>query len=351
MSRIGSFAIVLLTGLAAVRADTPPPALALKGLDPVALAAGTELAGDAKIEASVGRFTYRFANEANKKTFLSKPEQHAIQFGGACGKMGPFSGTGSPDRYFIHDRRIYIFASEFCRDAFKKAPEKYIELPNKVPAGTEHEKKAGAKLVTRALDGFGGAKIVDSLKTLRRVEKIVYRQNGKETVGTGRTTWMFPNAVRVEEDYGTAYGHVVNGLTGFELYGPQDWTLEPALRDDAWRRALRTPLLMLRHREAKGFVAVARGANRVEVALDGATCLWTLDEKTGRILRNEYTARRGTVGENIVVYSEFKPVNGLVLPHKLTESFNGKEITSPERTIQSLDVNAEVDPKLFLQPK
>jgi YHS domain-containing protein len=345
-------AIALLCGgTAAGRAETPSPILALKGLDPIALAVGKETPGIEAHEAAFGRFKYRFANAENKRAFLANPERHAIQFGGACGKMGPFSGAGNPERYFIHDQRIYIFASESCRDAFKKDPEKHIERPNPALKGTDDEKRRGARLVEKALDGFGGAKQVDALKSLRRVEKIIYRQNNKESVGVGRTTWVFPVALRVEEDYGTPYGHVVKGGGGFELYGKQNWTLEPAMRDVAWRQALREPLMMLRNRNAKGFVALARAENELEVALDGAACRWSLDEKTGQVRKVVYTSRRGTVGENAVVYSDFKSVNGVVLPHARKDYFNGKELALPERRIQSLEVNSDVKPDLFLQPK
>ncbi len=351
MTRLSTLFAAL--GLLAIpaRAETPPPPLALKGLDPIALAAGQETNGLDTIEASYGRFMYRFANEKNKAAFLAKPEERAIQFGGACGKMGPFSGTGNAERFYIHDKQIYIFASEFCRDAFKKDPVKFIERPNPAPKGTDDERKRGIALVAKALGGFGGAKAVDGVKTLRRVETIVYRQNGKETVGTGRTTWAFPHAVRVEEDYGTPYGFVVNGEQGFEHFGKQSWPLEPTIRETGWRAALREPLLMLRHRDAKGFVAVARGEDKVEVALGGATNLWTLDATTGRVVKAEYAARRGPVGENVVEYSEFKAVGGVVLPHARAERFNGKTIAVPERTIQPIEVNPELKPDLFLPPK
>ncbi len=351
MYRCSILTLALLCGSANVRAETPPPVLALKGLDPVALVAGNESPGLDSIEAEFGRFKYRFANEANKKAFLAKPQQHAIQFGGACGKMGPFSGTGSPDRYFIHDKRLYIFASEFCRDAFKKEPEKYIERPNPVPPGTDDEKKRGAILITKAVEGFGGEKVVDAVKTLQRIEKIVYKQGEKATIGTGRATWVFPDRLRIEEDYGTPYGHVVARDGGFELYGKKNWTLEPAMRDDAWRRALREPLVMLRNRTAKGFTAVARGENSVDVALDGATSTWTIDKKTGRIVKTEFKTRRGTVGNAAIAYSDFKELNGLVIPHTRIEFFNGKEQTLPVKRIEKVVVNGDVNRELFLQPK
>ncbi|QDU18412.1 ferritin family protein [Urbifossiella limnaea] len=351
MTRPALVLAALAAGALPARPDTPPPVLALTGLDPVALAAGTETPGKEGIEATYGRFTYRFASEANKAAFLARPGERAVQFGGACGRMGPFSGTGNPARFHVHDGRIYLFASEACRDSFKRDPDKHVEQPNPAPQGTADEKARGARLVERALDGFGGAKAVDALRTLSRVEKVVYTQGGTETAGTARSVWAFPDAVRTEESFGTPYGHVVTRDGGFEFLGQKDWALEPAMRADAWRRALREPLVLLRNRAAPGFVAVARGPNTVEVALAGATSTWTLDEKTGRVVRAEFRARRGTVGDNAVVFADFRAVNGVVLPHKRTESFDGKEITAPARRVEALEANGEVKAELFVRPK
>ena len=110
---------VLLVCAGQAFAETPKPKLALKGLDPIALAEGKEVPGKALIGATYGLFEYQFASEENRKEFLKDPEGHGVQFGGACGKMGPFSGMGSPERYFVHAGKIYLFASEGCRDGFK----------------------------------------------------------------------------------------------------------------------------------------------------------------------------------------------------------------------------------------
>lgn len=350
MYRMIAVLVALASAASPARAETPPTELALKGLDPVDLANGKETPGSESLGAVYGRFKYWFASEDNRQLFLANPGERGIQFGGACGKMGPFSGSGSADRYYVYDGRIYIFASEFCQDAFRKDPEKHIDRPNPVPEGTEDERARGTKLIERALQGFGGVQTVDMVNTLIRVEQIIYRQGGQVTVGTGRTTWIFPNSVRVEEEYGTPYGYVVKGRTGFELYGEQDWDLEPAMRDDAWRRALREPLLLLRNRSAQGFVAVARGPNTVEVSLDGATSIWTLGEGNDFLVKTEFKARRGIVGNNVIAFDDFRVVNGLVLPHKRTEFFNGKELTTPEKSIESIDVNADIQAELFVKP-
>lgn len=360
MNRLLATALVLVVGVARSPAETPAPVLALGGLDPIALADGKETPGLETIEATFGRFKYRFATAENKKAFEAKPEERAIQFGGGCGRMGPLSGTGDPKRYAVHARRIYIFASEGCRDGFLRDPEKHIDLPNPEPTGTAEQKKQGGQLVAQALDGFGGAKVVDALTRLHRTETLTYKQEQKETVGMERVTWAFPDRVRTEQDFGKPFGYVVRSDGGFEIAGEKQWPLEPAMRDDAWRRALRDPLVVLRNRDAKGFVAVAKGADKVdgtpvetvEVALHGATSTWSIEPKTGRILQIAYRGRRvGSVGDNVVKFSDFKEVDGLVLPHARTEFFDGKELTAPARRTDKVVVNGEVKADLFQQPK
>lgn len=347
------FVIGCIVSLAATvcRAETPPPVLALNGLDPVALAKGEELPGSEKIESSRGRFTYRFATDANRKSFLAKPSEYSVQFAGACGRMGPFTGTGNPARYFVFAGRIYLFASEACRDAFKKDPLKYIEHPNAIPQGTEDDKKRGLVLIAKALDGFGGAKAVDALQTLERVEKLVYKQGEKETVGSSRTSWSFPDSLRVEADFGKPYGTVITRGQGFEFYGQHHWPMDPDMYEVARRQLLREPLAMLRQRNHKDFVAFARGANVVDVALDGATSTWTLDEKTGRILKTEFKARRGSNADIAVSYSDFAKLKDVVLPRQRSEAVNAKPITAPERRLESLKVNDPVAPDAFRVPK
>src|SRR5262245_46556699 len=127
MIRLILVGLTVVIGAASTRAESPKIADALKGLDPVELVAGREVPGQAELTTVRGLFRYQFANPANKAAFEKEPERYAVQFGGVCMKMGPLSGQGSPDRFFVHDKRIYLFASESCRNAFKAAPEKFID--------------------------------------------------------------------------------------------------------------------------------------------------------------------------------------------------------------------------------
>jgi hypothetical protein len=49
-------------------------------------------------------------------------------------------------------------------------------------------------------------------------------------------------------------------------------------------------------------------------------------------------------------FSDFQTVQGLILPRKLEESFNGKALKSPERTVESVAINQPVSDELFRRP-
>jgi YHS domain-containing protein len=347
--------IVLLACGGRALGETPKPVLALKGLDPIALAEGKEVAGKESIGATYGLFEYHFASVENRKEFLKDPEGHGVQFGGACGKMGPFSGMGSPERYFVHASKIYLFASEGCRDGFKGAPEQHIEVANPVPTGTALEKQKGAELIELALRGFGGNEKVDGLMSLEIHEVSVYVANGKETAYPHRLKFRFPMEVLVEDDFGSIYGYVVSGDKASQFAKSEMWPLESLVRDVARRQVLRYPILMLKNRDHRDFVAFVRAdgvvgevpVKRLEVFLHGATSTWSIDPATGRVLEVAYVARQARNGDNVERYSDFRAVDGLMLPHVRTRFFNGKELKSPVIRHEKYVVNGQVDDLRF----
>lgn len=331
------FILWACAGLA--NADTPKPVLALKGLDPIALAEGQEIAGKDSIEARFGLFQYKFANEDNKKAFLRDPEAHGVQFGGACGKMGPFSGMGSPERFFVFEKRIYVFASESCRESFKKAPREYIEAPNAIPKGTDEERRQGGELVELALQGFGGRERVDELKTLDMYEDYLYAQGDKKLRYHHAVRCRFPLEIIMEDGLNpNLYGFVVKDDKAMQFEKQSHWLVESQVRDVARRQVLRIPIVMLKNRDHKEFVAFARPdvkvgdqwVKQVEVALHGAACLWSIEPQTGQVIEVKYHARNGKNGDFLVAYSDYAQAGTLKMPRVRRVHFNGKEITSPE---------------------
>jgi YHS domain-containing protein len=342
--------------------EVPKIVTALKGLDPVELAAGKEVVGKDDIAATRGRYRYRFATPENKAAFEKNPEAFAVQYGGSCARMGPLSGSCSTERFVVHDKRIYVFSSDSCRKGFLLAPELHIDRPDAAPTGNASETGRGAELVELALTGLGGAKAVDSVTSFRIEKTLAYPQKDKPPFLMKRVeSFEFPGKFHEVDSYtGWAGANAATTEVGFQTSGKVAWPMDPTTRAYFIRRSYRDPLILLRSRGEKGFVAVAGGKTKIGttdveellVSIHGATTTLFVEPKSGRILQVVYRGRNGgPIGEIARTYSDFRPTSGLVLPHGVRTTFDGKPATVPEVTIDTLTVNPELDPKLFHQPE
>lgn len=320
----------------------------LKGNDPIELIEGREVAGSETLNVVRGRYRYLFASEANRKKFVGDPDRYQIQFGGGCGQMGSLSGAGNPDRYYVFDGRIYIFASEQCRNSFKADPKKHLEGPDAVPAGTAAEKKRGAELIALALRGMGGAKAVDGVKKYRENIALVYSQDGKVTEYRQTLTYEFPGRYRNEYDWGSSTDAMeLAGGRVTSINSKGTWVREEPVRAAMERELYRNPLAILKARRSTGFAAFGVGSGKLgetmveylKVAYHGATTTLAIDAATGRILQAAFRDRKGAYGEIVRSFSDFREVSGLIIPFGIQESFNGKPVRSPVVRLDSVIVN------------
>jgi putative intracellular protease/amidase/YHS domain-containing protein len=119
-------ALACAPALPAGTADGEKPqgdALALKGLDPVALVAGRQVKGKDEFSVSSDGFRYVFVDATNKAKFEKEPRRYGIQFHGHCAMMT--QARALPDLFTVYKGRIYGFGSEGCRESFEKEPERY----------------------------------------------------------------------------------------------------------------------------------------------------------------------------------------------------------------------------------
>lgn len=359
MKKVLTIMLMLAALTVVAGAQAAPVVTVLKGFDPIELIDGREVAGSESISITRGRYRYLFATEANKRKFEKSPEEHQIQLGGGCGRMGSLSGAGNPDRYYVFDRRIYIFASEQCRNGFKAAPEKHLEAPDAPPSGTPAELRRGRELVALALKGLGGAARVDGIKTYQARIKLSYQQGDKVSDYYQTQSIEFPGRYRDEYDWGSSKSAMV--LTpGAAMSEEKDgaWIREEPVRAALERQIHRNPLAILKARRDPGFVAVAAGKATIgdhevellKVGIKGATTSLAIDAKTGRIVQTAYRDRQGAFGDVVKTYSDFREVSGLILPFKVEESFNGKPVTSPVVTYESVRINGPLDTNLFRKP-
>ncbi len=351
--------LVIATGS---RADEPPMklAIALKGFDPVELVAGKEVAGDSKLTVQRGTFHYSFATEANLKLFERDPERFSAQFGGACLKMGPLAGSGHPDRFYVFDRRIYIFASESCRDAFKADPRRFIDIADEQPKGTADDVKKGENLLRTAVKGCGGEEILKKLETYQVQYQFTLKRGDAEVKYSRISATTFPNTYVQMDDFG-AYkaGWLLHPKDGYLSWG-RGQPVDESVRQYMDREFYRHPIHVLKAWQDGEVKAVYLDSDkigevlvdRVAVYVKGATTKFSIDAVSGRIIRVGYRGRAGAgIADVERDYSAFREVKGLVVPFQVSTRFDGKPFDNPKVVVASIQVNENIEPELLQKPK
>jgi hypothetical protein len=359
--RINLFVVASCLGSASLALAKPPePVTALTGLDPVELVGGKEVAGSEDQAAVRGLYRYQFKDAANKARFMNEPEKFANQLGGACARMGLLSGSGSPDRFGVHDRRIFIFASDACRTGFQSAPDKLLDADNPPPEGTAADAARGRVLLQKLVEGLGGAERVDKAKSFRAKVIQKWQANGREREYVTEFAAVFPDRFRQSgtgETLRTA--DVTVGETGFRVSNEFAWDMEPAemrfLRRDFFRR----PLVVAKWRKDARLEAFAAGEGTVgetpvewlKVGLFGATTTFGIDLNTGRVLQANYVGRTpGVIGDVSKTFSDFRDVSGIAIPFATTAVYLG---TTAPRTgnLSSFEINPDFDSAAFVKSK
>tara|TARA_R110002126_G_scaffold15857_3_gene64394 strand:+ start:116 stop:985 length:870 start_codon:yes stop_codon:yes gene_type:complete len=101
--------------------------LALSGYDPIAYLGETGMAqlGSDKISYEYRGVTYRFATTENRDSFRKDPARYEPRVGG-WDPMALIEGAqvaGTPERFVVHDAKLYLFASDEARAAFLEAAQ------------------------------------------------------------------------------------------------------------------------------------------------------------------------------------------------------------------------------------
>jgi YHS domain-containing protein len=315
-----------------------------------------------------------FANAANKAAFEQDPARYEIQLDGSCARMGAPVG-GNPDLYAVHKGRIYIFGSVNCKTLFVAAPEKYLdsgEAASVTAAATPEALRQGQALIDKAVAAMGGATKIDGLASYREQSAAPQTRGPSGEIEVKVNTDLLiviPDRIRMEQsmpdfrDRSVTMRQTLVMLPGEEFgLGPRGvFNIQKSFRDAEEKRIMRQPLFLLRARQQQGFKAVAleKGKigeaeiERVVVSWEGANYALGIDPATGRILSLSYKrrGRQGTIGEFVQTFSDFRAVDGLTLPFKVTATFDGQPWKDQSSTIETIVVNGAIDPALFEKPK
>jgi YHS domain-containing protein len=336
-------------------------------LDAVELVSGKQVPGRDDLAVMHHRFAYHFSSDANRAAFLANSQKYEIQMGGACGSMGPLSGDGSTSLWAVHDGRIYVFASEKCRQKFLKNPQRHIERDDPVPVTSEESLRRGRELLTRVVEAHGGATRIDAITTYsERLSRKVAAGNGAYGVVT-TTTWRFPDGIREHECWDeSCWSHTMSGDIGWtqskDSVEPLHVQQTTALR--RWKG--RHLLCLLQARNEMNFVA-SSDQLRETIALPGGESVeleWLLiahrgmntklgiETATGRVRVIRYHGRglRSSLDDVQITFNDFHKVNGLTLARSFTLSINGVSQPDYSGTLDSQAVNRPQDRELFISP-
>ncbi|HZS08702.1 MAG TPA: YHS domain-containing protein [Blastocatellia bacterium] len=365
-----SFALTIaLTATALAQTQTVE---VLDGLDPVLLAQGKEVQGELQIAVTRGQFKYLFATAENKVSFEQDPARYEIQLDGACARMGA-PVTGNPNLFTVYKGRVYIFGSDGCKKLFDAAPEKYLETAGGAsakPPATPEALKKGEALIEKAVAAMGGAARLDGLTSYHEKSTAIQTRGRGDVEVKNDLLIVFPDRVRHEQvmpdfrDQSVMMRPVTIITPGesFGVGGPRGVFQVPKAYRDAEEQAIRRrPVSLLRARSHAGFKAVALGADKVgettveQVAVEseGGSCVLGIDPATGRILSLALRRRgqQGEFGQFVQTFSDFRTVDGLTLPFKVTATFNGQPWKDQSATVEEIIINGKVDPALFEKPK
>lgn len=367
----GLLLLVSLGGFTFAQSGATDVVPVLDGLDAIMLVQGKEVPGDLKITVTRGKFQYLFANATNKVTFEKEPARYEIQLDGACARMGP-PVSGNPDLYTVYQGRIYIFGSGDCKTNFEAAPAKYLVAEDSAKANvtlTPEGLKKGQALIEKAVTAAGGAAQIDSLSSYQEKSTALQGRHTADVEVKTDLTVLFPDRVRLDQvfpDFSNPSvmretAVVITPGEAFAVSQNRIRQMTEAGRIELGREMQRRPLWILRARKSASFKPMAIGVGsvgestveQVVVEIDGTSYTLGIDPASGRLLTLSYWRRGplGDFGKLTKMFSDFRTVDGVTLPFKVTATFNDQSWKEQSANVVSITVNGKADVALFEKPK
>jgi YHS domain-containing protein len=292
--------------------------------DPVAMVRdGKDLGGSALITERREGFRYFFANKENREEFKQNPGRYEIQLGGACGKMGPLSGTGNTGIYAVVAGRLYVFSSLGCRETFRTGYQKMLERDIVPPRATQSTLEEGRRLAEDMLRWAGGNHI-DSLGPVMSVHEYDYPTASHTYIVTMRRAFILPDRFATSDKWDEAvYGYVIGGLDVFTNGGKFERPMAVAHRRSADRVRNTNYLRALFAATQPSSVLIGRNG-MLEVYFDNCLVSFELSAN-GRVLAMRTLRRNGTeIGESREVFTGFTDYKGVKLPTGWNSEFEGE---------------------------
>jgi len=359
--------LVLLAALVAGTPQAQPaaPREALDGIDPVVLlTTGKEVSGKADLKVVREQFVYLFATPESKATFEKSPGKYQIQLSGACARMGG-GVTGNPADYAVVDGKIYIFGSDDCHKKFVAAPAKFLPGPVPPMPSTTAAATEGRAVIERVVKTIGGAEKLDAVTSYVETSSQVQQRPTGEAQIKVKAIWSFPGGIRAERttvqgDRTQTSANLLTPSGGWFLAQDRAYPQSAVGRELAEAGYNRQLVPLLRGRREADFKVASLGSaiengvavDRVRVIHQGVDVTLAVDKASGLVRTLSFTGRGldSEIGSYVVALDDYRDVSGLRLPFSERALFNGQPDTFLTRTLDTIAINAPVDPALFKAP-
>ncbi len=226
---------------------------------------------------------------------------------------------------------------------------------------TDETKKAGAALLARAVDAFGGAAKVDAVESsLQKASAALKTPQGEIEVKMS-ALMAFPD--RLRQEVVLPFGTMTTVITPDDAFLLTPGGTQPvpdSRRADALRDMRRNPMVILKARKQPALVAAVVGQEEVggktlqtvQVEWMGDVTLLGVDPETGRILKVAYEGPHpmsGARGEIVQMLSDYRDAGGVTVPFRVEASFNGEPFMTA--TTESVEINKPVAADAFARPE
>jgi hypothetical protein len=229
--------------------------------------------------------------------------------------------------------------------------------------------KKGNALIEKAVSAMGSASLLDGLTSFQEKSTALQTRQSTDVEVKTDLRIVFPDRVRIDQvmpDYDNPsvlrqVALVISPGEAFAITPNGMQAMPEAARIDLEHELQRRPLSILRARRSENFNAVATGTGKVGetdveqvvVNIEGTSYTVGVDPTNGRLLSLSYRRRgpRGEFGAVSKVFSDFRTVEGVTVPFKVTASFDNQPWKEQSAAVESITINAKADASLFERPK
>lgn len=317
-------------------------------------------------------FVFRFDSKAKvlqermAYEFYGYPEDFLEKYRAGIEKVRRQDVERVVERY-VHKDQLAILvvgkASDFDRplSSFGPVTTLDITIPSgeaRADAGPAISNPEGKALLSKVIEGLGGQEKVRAVKAFRQKVTILANTPQGEISLNADQVIIFPDRLWQKMTGPMGEMTMVFSPAAAFMQVPMGIRDMPASqKDDVLNELKRDPFYVAQHSEDPKFVFAAGGNEKIgdieakilDVNADGAQVRWFVNPQDGRILRAQ-SASVGPQGpsERVVDYSDWKSVEGMMVPFKETRTRGAQKEASVE--VKEFELNPTVDPKLFEKP-